>query len=225
MQHKTKGIVLKKIKYRETSIITNIYTEEFGVQSYIVNNVRSSKPKTRIALFQPLTLLDLVVYYKPTGGIQRISELKCSYPYGDIPFNIRKSSIMIFLAEVFSKSIREETGNASMFQFLEESLIAFDHLDDNYENFHLQILLKLSRFMGFAPSSGKQLLDQINEAKESRLGKVIDTLFNEDYTNGPDISYSDRKKILGFIVAYYQIHVENLNRIKSIGVLSEVLKP
>ena len=176
-------------------------------------------------MFQPLTLLDLVVYYKPSGGIQRISELKCSYPYGDIPFNIRKSSIMIFLAEVFNKSIKEETGNQAMFQFLEESLISFDRLTEHYENFHLQILLKLSRFMGFAPSSGKQLLEQINESQESGLGDKIDSLMRNDYGSRPDITYANRKQILGFILSYYQIHVENLNRIRSIGVLSEVLKP
>jgi DNA repair protein RecO (recombination protein O) len=43
MTHKTKGIVLRNIKYGETSLVVNIFTELFGIQTYLVNGVRSSK--------------------------------------------------------------------------------------------------------------------------------------------------------------------------------------
>jgi len=81
MLHKTKGIVLNYIKYSDTSIIAKIYTEAFGLQSYIVNSVRSSKAKNKIALFQPLTLLEMVVYHKNHQGLQRISEMRTAEPY------------------------------------------------------------------------------------------------------------------------------------------------
>ena len=73
---KTRGIVLNFIKYRESSIIALIYTEQLGLQTYIVNSVRKKGPGSRIALFQPFTLLDMVVYTSPKGGITRISEYK-----------------------------------------------------------------------------------------------------------------------------------------------------
>jgi DNA repair protein RecO (recombination protein O) len=83
MLHKTRGIGLSYLRYRESSIITKIYTEAFGIQTYIVNGVRSSKSKNnRIALFQPLTLLDMVVYHKnKEDTVHRISELKCYAPF------------------------------------------------------------------------------------------------------------------------------------------------
>ncbi len=85
---KTRGIVLNFIKFRETSIITRVYTEQLGPQTYIVNSVRKKGPGARIALFQPFTLLDMVVYTSPKGGITRISEYKCSYPFASIGLRV-----------------------------------------------------------------------------------------------------------------------------------------
>ena len=59
MLHKTRGIVINNIKYGETSIIIKIYTEVFGLQTYIENGVHNAKSKNKIALFQPLNLLDM----------------------------------------------------------------------------------------------------------------------------------------------------------------------
>ena len=100
MQRKTRGLVINNMRYRETSLLITIYTAEFGIASYIENGVRSAKAKHKMALFQPLTLLDLEVYHKPGKGLHRISEAKCYYPYQQIPFDIIKSSIALFLSEV-----------------------------------------------------------------------------------------------------------------------------
>ena len=76
MLYKTKAIAFNYIKYRDTSIIARMYTREFGLQSYIVNRVRSVNSKIKIAHYQPFTLLDLVCYHKEEKDIQRISEIK-----------------------------------------------------------------------------------------------------------------------------------------------------
>ena len=99
MLHKTRGIVLNYIKHRETSIITHIYTELFGRQSYIINGVRSHRSKIKLTLFQPLTILDLEVYYKPVRDLQRIKEVRNHTLLFNIPNDIHKSSIAIFIAE------------------------------------------------------------------------------------------------------------------------------
>ena len=105
MLYKTQGIVLNYIKYRETSIIVRIYTESFGLASYIINGVRSKKARHKIAFFQPLTLLDMVVYHKRNAKLNRVSELKCKEPLMDLPTNIKKSSIAIFITEILIKSL------------------------------------------------------------------------------------------------------------------------
>src|SRR6187401_2133657 len=94
--HKTRGIVFRFTKYGETSIIVNIFTELFGMQSYIVNGVRTKSAKNKIALYQPLTLLDLVVYHRDNAHILRIKELKCLCHYQSMPTDVRKSTIAMF---------------------------------------------------------------------------------------------------------------------------------
>jgi DNA repair protein RecO (recombination protein O) len=107
MLYKTRGIVLSHIKYKETSIIARIFTDAFGSQSYIVNGVRSTNARTKIGLFQPLTLLDLVVYHNSKKEINRISELKPGFTFHSIPFNIKKMAIALFITELLGKTLKE----------------------------------------------------------------------------------------------------------------------
>lgn len=232
---KTRGIVLNFIKYRETSIITRIYTEELGLQTYIVNSVRQKTTTPRIALFQPFTLLEMVVYTSAKGGITRISEYKCSYPYVSIPFDIRKSSILLFLSEVVSYTIKEEEENRPLFEYLYQAMVYFDQQTEDFENFHLIFLLQLSFFLGFGPNSGADITSQVAFAGSQqfingRPGIIHFQSFEEHFdkllhqpeeariTNG-----KVRRELLHIIIKYYQLHVEKLGEIRSLNVLSEVL--
>ena len=118
MLKRTRGIVLGHIKYKESSIIVKVFTEEFGSSSFIVNGVRSSKSKGKAALYQPLTLLDLVIYYKESKELMRISEAKMASSFSEIPFDPVKRTIGMFLTEFLSKTLREEQANRSLFEFL-----------------------------------------------------------------------------------------------------------
>ena len=154
MLQKTKGIVLSHIRYRETSIIVRIYTEALGMQSYIVNGVRSSGNAraggSRMGLYQPLTLLDLVVYYQEKSNLQRVKEIRCSEPFMHLPMDFQKTGIALFLTEMLSKSLKGEESNPALFQFLHSSIRVLDTQEEGAQNFHLQFLLKLSRYLGFA---------------------------------------------------------------------------
>ena len=68
MDHKTRGIILHTIKYSESSVIAKIYTEKFGLLSFLVKGVRASKSKNKASMMQPLTLLDMVISYRETRG-------------------------------------------------------------------------------------------------------------------------------------------------------------
>src|ERR1700750_1569339 len=115
MYFKTRAIVLHTIKYSETSVIAKIYTERFGLVSYIVKGVRSAKSKSKASLLQPLTLLEMEVSPRETKQFQFIKEFRRAYNYRAIPFDIMRSSVALFLLEVISKSIREHEENTEMF--------------------------------------------------------------------------------------------------------------
>ena len=231
---KTRGIVLNYLKYRETSIIARVYTENLGLQTYIVNSIRKKGPGSRIALFQPLTLLEMVVYTTGAGGITRISEYKCAHPFTSLLYDIRKSSIALFLSEIIAASVKEEEENPGLFKFLYQSIVALDKQPENFENFHLSFLLQFSHYLGFGAATAAQITEQVafsapaqNTAQPSvlhfQMFEQFLTELMEDPANALIPNGKVRKELLNILIRFYQLHVDRLGEIKSLNVLSDVL--
>ena len=235
---KTRGIVLSYLKYRETSIITRIYTERLGVQSYVVNGVRKAKPPGRIALFQPFTLLELVAYVaRGSGGLTRLSEFRCAEPFQTLPYDVRKSSVVLLLSEVVGRAVREEEQNEPLFNFLHDSILAFDQQTAGAENFALVFLLQLTTYLGFGVSSGNELTDQVIMAGHAATAqgatgpamlrlREFNGYFDEllrDPGNSSIPNGRVRHELLSVLIRYYQLHVEQMGEIRSLDILSEVL--
>lgn len=221
MLHKTKGIVFRFTKYGETSIIVTLFTELFGLQSYIVNGVRSKSSKTKIALFQPLTLLELIVYHREHANINRIKEVKCLYPYQSISFDIKKSSLAMFINEVINKTVKEESHASDLCNFLIQSFIMLDQMTERSENFHLQFLFKLSRFLGFGAYNVNDVLGVRVTSSENE--KAIEQLLTLDYKQYIEIENQQRREILDLILKFYADHIDNIGEMKSVSILREVL--
>ncbi len=219
MLHKTKGIVFRFTKYGETSIIVNIFTELFGLQSYIVNGVRSSARQSKIALYQPLTLLDLVVYHKENANILRIKEVKCYHPYQSVSTEVRKSAIAMFINEVLNKSVKEQSHAGEIHEFIANSLIVLDE-HKKPENFHLLFLVGLSKHLGFGPNLTEEVLGGhwMDEADE----KVLKKLLIASYDSTPTVTYDQRQTLLTCLLRFYASHVDNFGEMKSLAILREI---
>ncbi len=235
---KTRGIVLSYLKYRESSIIARVYTERLGVQNYVVNSVRKAKPPGRIALFQPFTLLELVAYVaRGSSGLTRLSEYRCAEPFQTLPYEVQKSSVVLFLSEVVSRAVREEEQNEPLFRFLHDSILAFDRQAAGTENFALVFLLELATYLGFGISSGAELTDQVIMAGHAPTAhgetgpptlrlREFDGYFDEllrDPATSTIPNGRVRHELLHVIIRFYQLHVEQMGEIRSLDILSEVL--
>lgn len=227
MIHKTRGIVFRFTRYGETSIIANVFTEMFGLQSYIVNGVRTKKAKTNLALFQPLTLLDMVVYHKETGGVFRIKELKVAYPYRAIPSDMRREAVAMFIVEILNKAVKEQSHPEELYQFIEQSMLELDALPRGIENFHLFFLINLSRHLGFGPQmSGEILGGRIIPIEEESVLQQIILSGNPSQNQGkmPQVTNAQRRDLLEILVRFYQAHIEHFGEVKSLAVLREVFE-
>ena len=224
MLQKTSGIVLSYIKYKETSIIARIFTEAYGTQSFIVNGIRSKSAKTKIALFQPLTLLDLVVYHNSRKQIQRISEVKCQYTFHSIPYNIRKTTVALFLTELLSQTLIEEGENEELFVFINDSVKTLDLLQENYGNFHLRFMLYLSTHLGIKPESADMILSETGHAKsfDKEFAAKLNELMTTAYNDNVKMSKNQRYELLNVLIHYYQLHFDSIRDLKSVQVLKEV---
>ena len=77
---KTRAIVLKAIRYGDNSLIVKLLTEESGLQSFMVKGAYNKNAKIRAALFQPLTLLEIVAA-KSRGELGYLREASIEYAY------------------------------------------------------------------------------------------------------------------------------------------------
>jgi DNA repair protein RecO (recombination protein O) len=200
----------------------NIFTEMFGLQSFIVNGVRSASSKSnKIALYQQLTLLDLVVYHRENANINRIKEIKCVHPYHTIPLDVRKSSIAMFIGEVLNKSVKEETHAGAVFGFIFNSLVTLDMIEDGVENFHLLFLLQLSRYLGFGAHKAMEVVGARGASPDIEM--VLELLLASDFTNMPRLTHQQRSATLDLLVKFYADHIDSFSDMKSVAVLAEVL--
>lgn len=240
MLHRTDGIILHTVNYSESSIIAKIYTREFGLQSYMISGARGKKSKHRSALLQPLSLVDLVVSNSSKGGLHRITEINLLHPYVEIPYQVIKSSLLIFLNEILYKSLKEEHGDPELFDFLKNALLVLDLRQESCAAFHIYFMLQLSPYLGFAPQGQPDEQHPFFNLVEGRFTAVIPShshylsenncrLFYDLITAGFEnfhlipLTRSQRKELLQAVILYYQLHVPAFGELRSLSVLEEVV--
>nr|WP_262917627.1 DNA repair protein RecO [Cognataquiflexum rubidum] len=225
---KTKGIVLSYIKYSETSIIVRIFTREFGLKSYIINGARSKSAKSKMAFYQPLTLLDLVIYDKEGGNLNRISEAKLIMPFQLVPFDFLRSGIAMFMAEVMGKSVFEGYQNEEFFDFLDSAIRLLDEKETVLVHFPLVFLWESSKYLGFAPEDSESFFTELKqypqgpdvmEEEKDYLKSVIAQSFLCTDTSPSKI----RRNMLDHFLLFYGNHLDLAYDWKSVKVLRQMM--
>ena len=244
MIHKTKGIVLRTVKYGETSLVVSIFTEALGLQSYLVNGVRamSSKGTSKAAFFQPTAILELVAYHNEFKNLQRLKEYKWSWLYQHILSDVKKNAVALFMIELLSKCLKQPEPNAELFYFTEDAL---HHLDEANEkqtaNFPIFFALHLAVFFGFRISDefsethsyldleeGSFVKDQPRHqhflvdreaAAVSHILKVMHPSELEEMVLNQDT----RRRITHALETYYSLHISDFGSLRTLPVLKEIL--
>ncbi|TJZ62289.1 DNA repair protein RecO [Sphingobacterium olei] len=238
MLQKTKGIALKVTNYSENSVVAQIFTEDLGLQSYLINGARKPKAKIHINMLQPLHLLEMVVYHKDNNALQRIKEAQQYPALHQIPLNIVKSSLAIFLNEVLYKVLKHQQPDPQLFHFIQQSILWLDETESPLANFHLSFLMKLSKFLGFLPTVNQDqkpffdLMDGVFTDSlpphQHVLQEPHTTIFHNILTSSYEASYGfhmkhvDRIYLLQKIIDFYRLHTENFGEVNSLYILEEI---
>lgn len=233
----TRGIVLHRFKFSDSKTITKIYTEKFGLQSYLIYGSSSKKAKQIQSLLQPFFLVEMQVYHTDNKGLQKIKEISNSYPFKTVPFDFNKNSIALFLSEFLLKIIQENEADKDLFEFIYNSIEFFDSVKDNFQNFHLIFLLKMCNFLGISPNknfSEQNAIFNLNSGRYTtgipQNQKHIDIKhsfkFNEllsaNFKSKININNSERRILLSYIIDFYTIHLGKPGELKSLDVLKEI---
>ena len=237
MLTKGKAIVLSSLKYKDNDLIVKCYTSHRGCVSYLQRGVfNSRKGRIKAIYFQPLSLLEIDEIYKPNRSLQSIKEIKPLYMYRSLHTNLTKVSVAMFLAEVLGSALNEEEANSALFQFLET---VFQYLDkeEQFANFHLLFMLKISRYLGFYPDleSLKNPYFNLESGlfESEKIGRyflegsnleVLKALLGMDFEalSLLKLNATQRREFLNVLLLYFELHLGSFRKPKSLQVFNEI---
>ncbi|MEO9021724.1 MAG: DNA repair protein RecO [Ginsengibacter sp.] len=242
MIHSTKGIVLRTIKYGETSVIVSIFTELFGIQSYMVNGARTSGKTSKIHFFQPSSILEMQVYHNELKNLQRIKDLKWDVLYKNILSDVIKNTVALYMVELLQKCLKQPETNENLFLFCEDAFLQLDTSSTEITaNFPLYFSLQLAPFLGFRLQnnySQKRNVFNLQDGNFSEENQII----SEHASTETSYYISEllkaihphdlceikmNKKIRGNILktmeSFYAWHIPEFGSMKTLGVLSDIL--
>lgn len=237
---KTNGIIFRAIKYGETSLIVDVYTREKGLKKYIISGVRTRKSKTQAGLFQVMTQVDLVAYDRPDRDLHRIKEIRNAYIYQELPYQVPKSAIGMFMLEVARKTIREQEDHPELYDFLAGSFQFLDRTQDSISNLHLLFMVELSHYLGFTPTLEPEVGFRFFDMKEGifcretpphayfldeDLSRILADLLHTPAAEVHHlrITKAQRSQLLEKLLDYYRLHIENFPTIHAHTILKTVL--
>lgn len=242
--HKTRGIVLRTVKYGETSVVATIFTELFGVQSYLVNGVRTTTKKGsgKANLFQPAAILDLVVYHNELKHLNRIKEFKWACLYQNVFSDVPKNAVALFMVELLTRCLKQPENNPDLFHFTEDVLLKLDEntgmvmanlplffalhlpvhfgfrMDDNYSEKNCFLDLQEGSFMSEQPRHPHFL-----EGKEAVIASQLLKVMQPEELADIKLGHDFRRQLLHRMETYYALHIQDFGTMKSLPVLREVL--
>ena len=238
MEQKTRGIVLRTVKYGDQKIIVDLLSREEGRLSCVCKVGTSAKSKFRRQLFQPLTILEFVAERSPRQPLGQLREARLAVPYTSIPFDGAKLSIAFFLAEFLSFATRDMHTDSTLYDFVEQSLAWLDMSDRGIANFHLMFIMRLSRFLGFFPDTDSYTSGALFDLREGRFTSVAP--FHTDFLKPEDagrmltlirmspsnlhlfqMSRHDRNRTVDLILHFYRLHIPAFGEMKTLKVLRE----
>ena len=235
MKYKSRAITLTYIKQGESSIISKIFTEKHGLQSFIVKGVRSKKAKKKLGLFQPLQLVDINATLFPKNGLQYLAEITIIETISTDKINMNKNFLAIFIAEISSKVLQENEQNSGLFKFVWEIKQKLYNANTIDENFALLFMLNLSKYLGFFPSTENINAPFFNLETGEFSGKAfnLNIYLTEEKTTilkhlllGKKINIPQELKseLLKDIMQYFRLHHYNLSNISSHLIIESLRK-
>ena len=236
--YKARGIVLGTLKYGEKGLIVHMLTDVCGRQSYMIQGIRPTAKGSRAALLQPMFAVEFEGLQSPKMSMHRLKDLAPGIVLQSTPFDVRKSTMALFMAEVLYRLIRDNELSHDLFDFVWASVLALDALDEGVANFHLWFLANLSRPLGFSPDNEyiegawldirdghfttHALIPSMALSPEN--ARILHDMLECDvrYLGEIGLNRTERVAFLEAMLKYYAYHLDSIRSVESLRILQEV---
>ncbi len=147
---KTEAIVLRTLKYRDTSKIVILFTEDYGKLQCIAKGARSWKNKYGASL-EPLAHTQVVFYKKEQRELHLISQATLLSSFKNIHTSLEHFIHAYGIIELLYRTTHSEEKNEILYKLLLNTLQMMDKVEDPKLLFS-SFQLKYASLMGFTPS-------------------------------------------------------------------------
>ncbi len=214
MKSKAELIVLNHTKVGDNSIVLHTLSAEYGRRGFLVR----VSPKTAMALFLPLNILQAEVTENPKSDLWSARNFVSVTPLNGIRSNIHKNTMTLFMSEVLYRVVKDQTNEDGLADWLKGQILTLDALESDFANFHLMFLLNLCSALGFDPDTAG-----IAPFADIHLAQV-ETLLKRPFAEAMlmPLSGADRNAIAESILKYIEFHTESAVNVRSLAVLREI---
>ncbi len=237
---KSRAIVLRTVKYGETSLIADLFTEARGLHTFIMSGVRTPRARFSPALMQPMSAVEVVAYFSENHAMHRVKEVAAAVVYRHIPFELKKGAVALFMAEVCRKALLEAEADSALFHFLLDNLEFLDRTEQPLANIHLHFMLGLASELGFLPGGEATDATPFFDLQEGvfcerppahpfflteKESRAAHDLLEKKLESCHEVSIERplRKSLLDGLLQFYKLHLDRFGEVNTPEVLEMVL--
>ena len=208
----SKGLILKVFPYSNTSVICNIFTNNFGKLTLMVKGVRKPK-KPLLSIIQPFNLVEVQYYYKKNRGIQLVKEADIIISFDKLRTNSNSILFGSIILGIINKVFEKEYPNEIIFRLICKTLNQLRKDNNKNKIMFLFFLYHLNKQLGFMPTiknnselsdSSKFFLNDIN--KKTHINDIFNINVMDD--NLLESYY--------FIIHFMKIHINYMTNLKGL---------
>ncbi|TAL70065.1 MAG: DNA repair protein RecO [Bacteroidetes bacterium] len=230
----TEAIILKSLKYSDSSKILWLFTKDYGKISVIAKGARQTKSKFGAAL-EPLSVSNIFFYKKSNRELHTLSSAELITDFNNIQNSLESMVCGLMILESLIQSLDENETNNSLYEKLRLSLAL---LNSNNKNpfsifsafqielahqlgfsmkfdYHINSLNKFPKNLIFSLENGYIVDEENNKIKfffrlDTELVRILKNIENTriDELASIEIPTSLHKQLKDFFVSYFSFHLE-----------------
>lgn len=158
----TEAFVLRSIDYGETSRIVTLFTRRRGKIAVMAKGARRSGSRFGSSL-QPMAYTSVVVYYKPSRGVQTLSESSHLHFFDGITRDLERVSCGLRVVELVHALMQEEEQNQRVFILILEVLQRLNRAYERTDNLLFYFQLRFASVLGFEPDIERDAVEALSD--------------------------------------------------------------
>ena len=217
----TNAIVLHRMKYKNSSLIARVFTEDSGKISIIINGAGKQKGNM-FGVVEPPNIIKLNYYQRKKKSLQTCKDANFLCNNFAIRDNIEKLSVALSIVEIIDKTFHENDINTEVYNLTSKVLQAINDLMYNPKLILCFFLLNLIESLGFMINVENEYSIPLSISSEIKLF-LLD--LNQSSINNLDqvnCSKIDLIEVITLFEAYIRQHLKLNKNIQSLKMVRDI---